>query len=99
MNRDAQRRLLIEQRLRVALRERTLTLAFQASVNLDDGSLSGVEALARWTDAQLGVVSPARIHRSRGRMRADRRARHVGTARGLLHLPKAAVGKDSSWDT
>jgi EAL domain-containing protein (putative c-di-GMP-specific phosphodiesterase class I) len=59
MNRDAQRRLLVEQRLRIALRERTLTLAYQPRVNLLDGSLAGVEALARWTDAQLGVVSPA----------------------------------------
>jgi diguanylate cyclase (GGDEF)-like protein len=58
MNRDAQRRLLIEQRLRVALKERTLELAYQAKVNLNDGSLAGVEALARWTDAQLGAVSP-----------------------------------------
>jgi diguanylate cyclase (GGDEF)-like protein len=58
MNRDAQRRLLIEQRLRVALRERTLALAYQAKVNLNDGSLAGVEALARWTDAQLGTVAP-----------------------------------------
>jgi diguanylate cyclase (GGDEF)-like protein len=58
MNRDAQRRLLIEQRLRVALRERTLKLAYQAKVNLNDGSLAGVEALARWTDSQLGVVPP-----------------------------------------
>jgi len=58
MNRDAQRRLLIEQRLRVALNERTLELAYQAKVNLNDGSLAGVEALARWTDAQLGAVSP-----------------------------------------
>jgi diguanylate cyclase (GGDEF)-like protein len=59
MNRDAQRRLLIEQRLRVALRERALTLAYQPRVSLVDGSLSGVEALARWTDPQLGMVSPA----------------------------------------
>ena len=58
MNRDAQRRLLIEQRLRVALRERTLKLAYQAKVDLNDGSLAGVEALARWTDPQLGAVAP-----------------------------------------
>ena len=58
MNRDAQRRLLIEQRLRVALRTSTLTLAYQAKVDLNDGSLAGVEALARWNDEQLGVVPP-----------------------------------------
>jgi diguanylate cyclase (GGDEF)-like protein len=59
MNRDAQRRLLVEQRLRVALRSGGLSLAYQAQVDLTDGSLAGVEALARWQDAQLGFVSPA----------------------------------------
>jgi predicted signal transduction protein with EAL and GGDEF domain len=58
MNRDAQRRLLIEQRLRIALLNDSLSLAYQAKVDLNDGSLAGVEALARWTDAQLGTVSP-----------------------------------------
>jgi len=59
MNRDAQRRLLVEQRLRVALRSGGLSLAYQAQVDLNDGSLAGVEALARWHDAQLGIVAPA----------------------------------------
>jgi EAL domain-containing protein (putative c-di-GMP-specific phosphodiesterase class I) len=59
MNSDAQRRLLVEQRLRVALRSGDLGLAFQAKVNLNDGSLVGVEALARWTDSLIGVVSPS----------------------------------------
>jgi diguanylate cyclase (GGDEF)-like protein len=58
MNRDAQRRLLIEQRLRVALRCGDLGVEFQAKVNLNDGSLRGFEALARWNDSQLGQVSP-----------------------------------------
>jgi diguanylate cyclase (GGDEF)-like protein len=58
MNREVQRRLLIEQRLRTALRERTLMLSYQPKVSLVDGSLAGVEALARWTDSQLGMVSP-----------------------------------------
>jgi diguanylate cyclase (GGDEF)-like protein len=58
MNLDAQRRLLVEQRLRVALRNGDLGVEFQAKVNLNDGSLGGFEALARWNDPQLGVVSP-----------------------------------------
>ena len=58
MNRDAQRRLLVEQRLRVALRRGDLGVEFQAKVSLNDGSLAGFEALARWTDSQLGKVSP-----------------------------------------
>ena len=59
MNRDAQRRLLVEQRLRVALRCGDLGVEFQAKVNLNDGSLGGFEALARWNDSQLGEVAPA----------------------------------------
>jgi diguanylate cyclase (GGDEF)-like protein len=58
MNRDAQRRLRVEQRLREAMRSGELGLAYQAKVSLHDGSLAGVEALARWDDAQLGAVSP-----------------------------------------
>jgi diguanylate cyclase (GGDEF)-like protein len=58
MNRDAQRRLLVEQRLRAALRAGDLSLEYQAKINLNDGSLAGVEALARWDDPQLGPVSP-----------------------------------------
>jgi EAL domain-containing protein (putative c-di-GMP-specific phosphodiesterase class I) len=58
MNRDAQRRLLIEQRLRAALRAGELSVEYQPKVNLNDGSLAGVEALARWHDSQLGQVSP-----------------------------------------
>ena len=58
MNRDAQRRLQVEQRLRLAMRAGELKLYYQAKVNLNDGSLAGFEALARWTDSQLGVVSP-----------------------------------------
>jgi predicted signal transduction protein with EAL and GGDEF domain len=58
MNRDAQRRLLVEQRLRIALQSGGLSLAYQAQVDLNDGSFAGVEALARWQDPQLGCVSP-----------------------------------------
>jgi diguanylate cyclase (GGDEF)-like protein len=58
MNRDAQRRLQIEQRLREALRAGELSLEYQAKINLNDGSLAGFEALARWKDSQLGVVPP-----------------------------------------
>ena len=41
-----------------ALRNGDLGVEFQAKVNLNDGSLGGFEALARWNDSQLGVVSP-----------------------------------------
>lgn len=58
MNLEAQKRLDIEQRLRVALKERKLHLLYQPKISLLDGSLQGVEALARWNDDVLGPVSP-----------------------------------------
>ena len=59
MDRDAQRRLVVEQRLRAALQNRALQLFFQPKINLVDGSICGVEALARWTDDELGSVPPS----------------------------------------
>jgi EAL domain-containing protein (putative c-di-GMP-specific phosphodiesterase class I) len=59
MNVEAQRRLTVEQRLRIALRDRKLHLLYQPKISLLDGTLQGVEALARWNDEELGSVSPA----------------------------------------
>jgi diguanylate cyclase (GGDEF)-like protein len=53
-----ERRLVLEQRLRQAVADRALESYGQPVVALDDGRLRGFEALARWTDAELGVVSP-----------------------------------------
>jgi len=36
-----------------------LYLAYQPKVNVDDGTMAGVETLARWRHADLGEVSPA----------------------------------------
>jgi diguanylate cyclase (GGDEF)-like protein len=58
MNSQAMRRLQIEQRLRSALDGGDLQLHYQRKVRAKDGVTVGVEALARWTDAQLGAVSP-----------------------------------------
>ena len=51
-------RLALESDLRRALHEQGLSLAYQPVVDLATGRLSGVEALARWTDPQRGAVSP-----------------------------------------
>jgi len=58
MNSQALRRLQIEQRLRSAVENGELQLHYQRKVRANDGCVAGVEALARWTDPQLGVVSP-----------------------------------------
>ena len=51
-------RFEIEQRLRVALSHNEFLLHFQPQIRLQDGKLSGVEALLRWRQDDLGVVSP-----------------------------------------
>jgi len=58
MDREAMDRLNIEQRLRRALADNALQLAFQPKVRASDSQIFGVEALARWTDDELGFVSP-----------------------------------------
>lgn len=55
---EAQRRFSIESRLRDALAHGGLTLAFQPLIHLHTGEITGFEALARWDDPELGVVSP-----------------------------------------
>lgn len=55
---EAHRRFTIESRLREALSNGGLELAFQPIVHLQSGDVTGFEALARWTDAELGEVSP-----------------------------------------
>ncbi len=55
---EAQRRFSIESRLRTALAQGCLTLAFQPLIHLPTGEVNGFEALARWEDPDLGTVSP-----------------------------------------
>ena len=52
------RRRLVEVRLREALRRHELTVNAQPIVHLGTGRIVGFEMLARWTDAELGRVSP-----------------------------------------
>ncbi|MDC8783779.1 putative bifunctional diguanylate cyclase/phosphodiesterase [Roseateles koreensis] len=58
MNQELDERLRIESALRVALSAGHLQLHFQPKVHLQNLQLAGVEALLRWTDAQLGPVAP-----------------------------------------
>ncbi|ALR21298.1 MULTISPECIES: bifunctional diguanylate cyclase/phosphodiesterase [Sphingobium] len=55
---EAQRRFTLESKLRDALAQGGLTLAFQPLIHLQTGEITGFEALARWHDPELGHVSP-----------------------------------------
>jgi PAS domain S-box-containing protein len=48
----------MESRLRAAVSGGGLDLHYQPVVDLSNGATTGVEALARWTDDELGVVPP-----------------------------------------
>ncbi len=48
----------IASHLRHALEREELNVYFQPKVNLITGRIEGAEALLRWTDSELGVISP-----------------------------------------
>jgi len=53
------RQAQLARRLRMASGAGDLSLRYQPQVDLYTGALTGAEALLRWTDAELGDVSPA----------------------------------------
>jgi diguanylate cyclase (GGDEF)-like protein len=69
----------IESRLRAAIGERRLTVAYQPTVSLETGRAVGVEALARWRDDEWGDVPPARFVAI-----AERTGLIVGLGRAVL---------------
>jgi diguanylate cyclase (GGDEF)-like protein/PAS domain S-box-containing protein len=59
MDKAAKLRLELEEELRDSLNKNEFALHYQAKINLLDGSISGMEALARWNNANKGVVPPS----------------------------------------
>lgn len=59
MNATAFERLMLENRLRKALQNKEMRVYYQPQVQVNTGSIVGVEALIRWFHPELGVISPA----------------------------------------
>ena len=58
MNATALHRFTIEEQLRGALERNEFSLQYQPQFDVRSGGISGVEALLRWTNTELGAVSP-----------------------------------------
>ena len=58
MNASALHRFTIEEQLRGALERNEFSLQYQPQFDVRTGTISGVEALLRWTNTELGAVSP-----------------------------------------
>jgi len=58
MNASALHRFTIEEQLRGALERNEFSLQYQPQFDVRCGTISGVEALLRWTNGELGAVSP-----------------------------------------
>src|SRR5258706_6718660 len=54
-------RMALEANLRRALEYNEFSLHYQAKLNFSTGTITGVEALIRWQNAQLGSVSPGQF--------------------------------------
>ncbi|MCB1385333.1 MAG: EAL domain-containing protein [Nitratireductor sp.] len=61
IERTVRENAILEQALRRAISENMITPHFQPIISLQDGSLLGFEALARWIDPEHGFVSPGRF--------------------------------------
>lgn len=58
---DSENQKKLEMRLRNALAEDGLSLAFQPIMDLETSEPTGYEALARWEDPEFGVIPPRRF--------------------------------------
>lgn len=59
MNANLLARMKLEHAMRQALGRHAMQVHYQPQVEMGSGRIVGVEALLRWTDEEMGVVSPA----------------------------------------
>lgn len=57
----AKERMVIENELRVAIKEQQLLLYFQPQVDIETQTVVGFEALIRWQHPEKGMISPVRF--------------------------------------
>ncbi len=61
INEEIQMDYMVEEALQTALKNNEISVLYQPQINVKNGQPYGVEALARWTSAKLGVISPAKF--------------------------------------
>lgn len=61
MSQAFEERLAIEQSLKMALANGAIQFYYQPKISLATGLPCGMEALARWSDPELGVISPSKF--------------------------------------
>ena len=58
MTAHAYKRVIMENSLRIAIKEEQFSVYYQPQINIFNNQLTGMEALVRWQHPNLGVVSP-----------------------------------------
>ena len=58
MNKDIQTRIKLENDLRDAVENENFVLYYQPQLDLQTGSITGLEAWLRWQDGERGLVPP-----------------------------------------
>lgn len=61
MNEEAHEHIKLEASLRKALTNNEFVLYYQPKLHLSDGTITGVEALIRWDNPELGLISPIKF--------------------------------------
>ena|GEM_PF-4053378 len=90
MAEEARERMTVGRALRTAIDAREIDLVYQPQLDLRDGSLVGVEVLARWHDPVHGLIAPDRFVR----IAAD-----LGLSRQLdLLVCEKAFEQLAAWD-
>ncbi|HSW93864.1 MAG TPA: bifunctional diguanylate cyclase/phosphodiesterase [Gammaproteobacteria bacterium] len=61
MNFEAHEHIQLEMALKKAINNHEFILHYQPKLNLRDGSIEGVEALIRWENPEMGLITPSRF--------------------------------------